>query len=148
MQLAFAGAPPHEIAMVWLKPPIGVNVTVYDVLCPGLTLFEAGETASEKSGPAFTVCVSTVESLVAKLAFPRYNAVMEWEPCARVAMVIAACALEFSCTTPIWVAVSRKTTVPVGVCMELVTVAVKVTDWPTLEGLREELSVVFVNVPT
>jgi hypothetical protein len=38
-QLAFAGAPLHEIVMVWLKPFIGVSVKVYAAPCPGLTFW-------------------------------------------------------------------------------------------------------------
>jgi hypothetical protein len=47
-----------------------------------------------------------------------------------------------SVPVPSKVAPSRKVTVPVGVPARLVTVAVKVTDWPKVEGFGEPVTIV------
>jgi hypothetical protein len=52
-----------------------------------------------------------------------------------------------SAPTPSVVAPSRNVTVPVGVPAVPVTVAVKVTDWPTKEGLSEDVSAVVLGLP-
>lgn len=70
---------------------------------------------------------------------------MMWEPAVRdTVLTVAAPALTLP--VPMVVLPSRKLTVPVG-AVELpddVTVAVRVTDWPTDEGLGEESTAVVV----
>lgn len=51
----------------------------------------------------------------------------------------------FKVPVPSTVVLSMKVTVPLGIPpAEGVTVAVKVTDWPNVEGFREELTAVVV----
>ena len=65
-------------------------------------------------------------------------------PPPRLVVVRVACPEPFRVAVPRVAAPSLKTTVPVGVPAELVTVAVKVTDCPRLEGFREETRAVDV----
>jgi hypothetical protein len=59
--------------------------------------------------------------------------------------VKVAWALPFSAALPMLTPPSFKVTVPVGVPeMALMTVAVNVTDWPKVEGLSDEVTVVVV----
>src|SRR5215217_1681587 len=68
---------------------------------------------------------------------------MEWLAVVSTAVVSVACALPLSAPVPRVVAPSMKVTVPVGVPGVVdVTVAVKVTDCPTTEGLRPDVTVV------
>lgn len=54
-------------------------------------------------------------------------------------MVNVACPLAFRVPVPRVVDPSMKVAVPVGVPTPVVTVAVKVTDWPKVDGLGEEV---------
>src|SRR5579884_359417 len=75
---------------------------------------------------------------------------MLWLPRVKLEVVQVAWAEPFSVCAPqpvMVVAPSLKLTVPVGVPepgTETLTVAVKVTDWPTTEGLADELRLVDV----
>src|SRR4051812_30533511 len=55
-----------------------------------------------------------------------------------------ACREEFKVAEPRVVVPSLNVTVPVGVPVVALTVAVKVTLWPLFEGLRDDVSVVVV----
>ena len=60
-----------------------------------------------------------------------------------------ACPDPFSAPVPNVPAPSLKVTVPVGVPAKvLVTVAVKVTDWPRVDGFKDETTAVLVVAPT
>ena len=100
----------------------------------------------KSSGAALTVCVTAAEVLVAKLASPEYTAVMECEPASSEDVERVAWPAAFNAGLPSAVVPSLKVTVPVGVPGEvLATVAVKVTDWPAVDGFNEEARVVVVG---
>ena len=69
---------------------------------------------------------------------------IECEPRDNPEVLRLACPLEFRLRDPRLVVPSRKVTVPVGVPAAAVTVAVKVTVCPLVDGLREDMSVVVV----
>jgi hypothetical protein len=109
-----------------------------------MTVCELGDAEKEKDPAAFTICVKMADVLAAKLLFPTYDAVIECDPAVSELVMNVACALPFRAPLPIWVVPSKKFTVPEGVPPELVTAAVNVTDWPTVEGLAEDVTVVVV----
>src|SRR6516164_7164382 len=81
-------------------------------------------------------------------------AMIEWEQIARAEVVNVAAQL-LSVPVPSVIVPSLKVTVPVGVPLETVTVAVKVTAWPLSDGFREGATevklgslVVFSNIET
>ena len=78
-----------------------------------------------------------------KLESPLYSAVMLFEPTARDAMDKVAVP-EVRVALPRLVEPSKKVTLPVGLPEELVTVAVKVTDWPKSEVFVEDVNAVVV----
>ena len=96
----------------------------------------------KSAGGLLTVCVSAAEVLPANVASPKYLAVMECEPAARAEMETDAC-FELSVVVPMTFAPSKNWTVPVGVPVA-VTVAVKVTDCPVVDGFKEEATTVLV----
>src|SRR5262249_9556383 len=63
---------------------------------------------------------------------------------ASVVVLAVACPDAFSVPEPIWAAPSKNVTVPVGVPVPDVTVAVKVTDWPNVLGVGAPVTVVVV----
>src|SRR5438128_11549180 len=63
---------------------------------------------------------------------------MECAPTAREAVVSVAMPKESSAPVPRLVAPSRNVTVPVGMRAGELTVAVKVTGWPKVDGFAEE----------
>jgi hypothetical protein len=67
VQTANIGAPVQLNEIIWLKPPVGLIVTIYVAVDPADTVVVAGEAESEKSA---TVCVTAGEVLPAKLASP------------------------------------------------------------------------------
>ena len=91
-----------------------------------------------------TVWASEVEVLPLKVASPPYTAVIECAPPARLAVERVATPAALSADEPRVVVPSLKLTPPVGVPVpeEDVTVAVNVTDWPYVEGFKDETSVV------
>ena len=92
----------------------------------------------------FTTWLTAAEVLVRKVASPPYTAVMEWVP-AVSAEVEKVATPAVSVPVPSTAAPSLKVTVPLGVPVAvLLTVAVKVTDCPTLEGLGDEVNAVVV----
>jgi hypothetical protein len=70
--------------------------------------------------------------------------VIEWEPTVSAAVAHCACAAASVTALQSVVVPSLKVTVPVGV--PLATVAVKVTDWPEIDGFTLDASVVVVAV--
>lgn len=97
-----------------------------------------------------TTCCSTVEVAAALFASPEYVAVSEWIPAVRVEVLHVAVRLSpmpvratalHSTVAPI-----LNVTAPVGIVP--VTVAVKVTFWPNVDGLSEEVSSTSVPVTT
>ena len=96
-------------------------------------------------GGLLTVCVSAAEVLPANVASPKYLAVMECEPAARAEMETEAC-FALSVVVPMTFAPSKNWTVPVGVPVA-VTVAVKVTDCPVVDGFAEEATDILVVWP-
>ena len=73
---------------------------------------------------------------------------MECDPTASEGVVKVATAPADNVPAPREVAPSKKLTVPMGLGVLLVvpaTVALKVNDWPVMEGFNEEVSVVVVG---
>jgi hypothetical protein len=85
--------------------------------------------------------VSTADVLPLKLAFPRNWAVIECVPAARLDVVSDALP-PLSVALPSSVEPSKNRTVPAAAAGD--TVALKVTDWPTLDGLRLDVRAVVV----
>jgi hypothetical protein len=74
--------------------------------------------------PVFTTCVTTLEVAALVLVFPGQDAVMLWEPTARV-LVLNVVLVPLMEEVPICVEPSRNVTVPLS---ETLAVAVNVTD--------------------
>jgi hypothetical protein len=111
---------------------VAVNVTVW----PNIDGFKELVTALELVA-SFTVCVMADDALLMKLLSPPYETVIVWLPAESVAAEIEAVP-EVRLAVPNVVAESRKVTVPVGVPVNCgVTVAVKVTVWPKIDGFNE-----------
>ena len=101
-------------------------------------------------GPC-TVTVTLDEVVLPlKLVLPPYVAVMLWLPDASDEVLKVAVATPFRSTVPRVVVPSEKVTVPVGTVgvdepgATTVTVAIRVTVWPRLEGLGDATNVVVV----
>jgi hypothetical protein len=133
-------------------PGFGVTVAVNVVDWPKIVGFTE-EVSAVVVLSGFTTCDRADDVLPLKLVFPPYTAVMEWglpltESVETAHEAVGALALPLrlpvvQIVTPLsWMA-----TVPVGVllALDLVTVAVKVTDWLKLEGFAEEATVVVVS---
>ena len=90
-----------------------------------------------------TVCIKTAEVLLLLLVSPLYVAVIEWFPTERLEVEKVALPPP-KVPVPNMDVPSRNVTVPVAVAGA--TVAVNVTDWPSADGLRLEVSVVVVEV--
>jgi hypothetical protein len=95
---------------------------------------------------AFIVSVSMGEVLAAKFASPLYCTVMECAPAVRLAVVsVALPAAPIVTGAPICVAPSKNVAVPVIVpAVAEVTVAVNITLAPTVDGFRDDVTVVVV----
>src|SRR4051794_22930069 len=87
------------------------------------------------AGAALFTTWLVVLELGAKLALPRKLAVMVCGPTLRVEMGSVALPVPSRVTVPRSALPSLKSTLPVGVLAPEVTVAVKVTDWPNVDGL-------------
>jgi len=92
-----------------------------------------------------TVSVNAALLLVAKLVVPAYVAVIESLPTGRLEVVKLAVP-PLSVPLPSTVLPFLNVTVPVGVPLAALTVAVKVTDWPEVIVAAEAASVVVVAV--
>ena len=117
---------------------LAVNVTEWsnaDGLSEELTVVEV---------PAlFTVCVSADEVMPLKSLDPPYTAVILLDP-PGTAEVVSLAILPLSVPDPRVVAPSLKVTVPVGVPPDEVTVAVKVTAVPYVDGFKDETNEIAV----
>ena len=136
-------APSRKLTLPVGVPAAEVTVAVNVTDCPwveGLRL----ETSVVDVPAGLTVCGQAADAAPRKLPSPEYVAVIEWTPAARVEVVNVAVPL-VRVAVPRLAAPSRKVTVPVGVPAPgatALTVAVKVTDWPNVDGLVEEATVV------
>ena len=95
--------------------------------------------------PWFTVCVNTAEVLPLTLVSPLYTAVMECAPSASPEVLKVVHPLPLSVPVPSVVVPSLNVTLPVAAPVagaSTLTVAVKVTGWPTSVGVWEEASAV------
>jgi hypothetical protein len=111
----------------------GVTVTVNVTGCPGAEGF-ADETTVELVAALFTICVSTLEELPVTLPSPLYVTVIECVPTAN-ALSINVATLPLTPAVPMGVPPSFNVTVPVAVPpYSGMIVAVKVTDWLSVEG--------------
>jgi hypothetical protein len=133
----------------WTVPvgvPVAVTVAVKVTDCPVVDGFAEELTAVLVAWPvAFTVCVSAAEVLPRKAASPRYLAVIECEPAASTEVENVAWPA-LSVAVPMTLAPSNNWTVPVGVPVP-VTVAVKVTACPAVDGFAEDVTAVLVALP-
>src|SRR5690606_12023669 len=84
---------------------------------------------------AFTIWLTTGDVLGASSASPPYAAVIGCTPTPS-ADVVSVAVLPASATVPSGVTPSRNCTLPVG--LSTLTVAVKVTDWPSSEGFADD----------
>lgn len=138
-------APPSENVTVPVGVPdplLTVAVNVTDV--PNDDGFSE-EMTVVLVGIPLTTWFSAVDVLGSKVASPWYAAVIECVP-ETSAEVESEAWPAFNVPLPIEVAPSKKTTVPVGVPVPL-TVAVKVTDCPAVEGFKSEITEVLVGWP-
>jgi hypothetical protein len=129
-----------------IVPLLQVTVAVKVTFCPIVDgIWE--EVSVVDVVAVFTVCVTAGEVLPPQLLAPLVNtAEMLWTPRARVLVVKAAWPDPLSAVGPPIVALlSLKMTVPVGVKPVQEGVAVKVTGWPTVEGVCDEITVVVVE---
>lgn len=131
-------------------PPAPLTLATSVTSCPYVEGFTDEDRATD--AVVLTICATDVELLLANVSSPEYTPMTECRPAARavVAQVATPAAERGRAEQPeIAAAFERKVTVPVGVSASLVTVAVKVTDWPRFAGLREDVTVVLVgSAPT
>ena len=67
---------------------------------------------------------------------------MEWEATDSLDVLNVATPLPSNLAAPSVIVPSLKVTIPVGVALDEVTIAVKVTDWPKVDGLIDDVNVV------
>jgi len=89
----------------------------------------------------FTTCVTVFDVAVVKFASPLYVAVMSCEPAVSVDVVNVAVFGEPPLSEPVPRVVVPSMNVTVPVAFMVLSVAVKVTESPTLDGFREDVSV-------
>jgi len=109
-------------------------------LAVGGTVVVGGRVVVVVVGTGFTVSVRVAEMLERLPPSPPYEARTAWLPTPRPEVEKMACALPLSVAEPSWLPSAKKVTTPVG--LDPATVAVKLTDWPETDGLREEATVV------
>jgi hypothetical protein len=90
-----------------------------------------------------TTCESIAEVLVAKFVSPANTAVIGWVPIARVEIASVATPVALVVPVPIVVLLSMNVTVS-PTAGTGATVAVNVTDCPSVEGFADDVSVVVV----
>lgn len=123
-------------------PEVEVTVTINVTDCPYVDGFSDEVIAEVVVIALLTLCVNTGDVLPVKFASPPYIAVIEWEPIAKVEVAKAANPPS-SMPVPSVLVPSLNVTVPVGVPeIAAITVAVKMTDWPRLDGSTDETTVV------
>ena len=145
VQLIFAVPPVQDSAASPVNPSIDVTVTVVEPDCNLATVIDEGETATAKSEIA---CVSVVDVLPRKLPLLDVNV-------ATTVCVPSASELVENAADPperlleadaVELPSTKNLTVPAIVPVEVEeTVAVKVTDFPTTDGLALDASDVVVD---
>src|SRR5438552_16000124 len=138
-------APSRNVTVPVGTPVAEVTVALRVTACPVVEGFgvEVRVVVVAAAAGAFTTWVTTAEVLAANVALPPYAAVSGWLPAASVEMEIEALPLT-SVAVPSTVAPSRNVTVPVGTPVAEVTVALRVTACPVVEGFGVEVRVVVV----
>lgn len=134
-------------AIVPAYPLMGESVRVTGIEFPTLTtrfvpLFTPAPRAKVGTGISLTDCTSVGEVLAARFPLPEYLATIVWSPTANVEVEKRASPLWRSTgTVPRRTSPSKNCAVPVSTKETVgTTVAVNVTDWPLVEGLREEVN--------
>jgi hypothetical protein len=118
---------------------VAVNVT----LCPNVDGFRLEVTTVPAVADPTTWPPLSVPVLVRRFVFPEYTAVTVCVPSASVEMLPDVAEPEISVTgEPKALPSTLNCTVPVGVPVPAVTLAVKLTAWPYAEGFRVEATVV------
>src|SRR6266542_1428077 len=126
-------------------PAPEVTVAVKVTLWPKLEGFNEESSAVAVLAFATTCPPERLPMLFRKFASPLYSAVIVCVPAVKVEVVNVAAPPAFKATgAPRFVPLSLNCAVPVGVPALEVTVAVKVTLCPKLEGFNEESSAVVV----
>jgi len=122
---------------------VAVKVTV----CPVFEGFELDAKAVVVLA-LFTVWMSAADVLPLKLLSPAYWAVIECPPTERLVVEKVATPFELRAADPSAVPPSRNCTVPVGFAApeDGVTVVVKVTAWPYVDVLAEEVTAMVVPI--
>jgi hypothetical protein len=128
-------------------PPAPETVAVKLTACPNADGLSE-EASVVVVAARFTVCVNTGEVLAAKFKLPPYTAVIVCAPTERAAVPKLAWPEAFSVAVPSEVAPSLNVTRPIGTPLLELTVAVKATDWPNVDGLSAEMSAVVVGETT
>jgi hypothetical protein len=123
-------------------PPEGVTVAVNVTDCPKVVGL-ADEVIAVVVVATSTTWTTAGEVLAEKLLSPSYAAVIEWLPAARLEVVKLALP-SVSAAVPSVVAPSLNVTVPAAAPPDEVTMATKVTGWPTLVGFADDVNVVAV----
>jgi hypothetical protein len=141
-------AVPNTVVRFWnVTVPVGVPLAELTVAV-NVTAWPDVEGLGEEVSVVvlaifFTTWLKFGEVLVAKVASPLYTALIKYEPAAS-AEVVKVAVPPLIGAVPSTVVDLRNVIVPVGVPLEDVTVAVKVTDWPTFDGFKLELTAVVV----
>jgi hypothetical protein len=140
------------VPFIKVTEPVGAP-KLLETVAVSVTAWPMLEGLSEDASVAVVLAalitwLNAAEVAAPKLPDPAYTAVMESAPTASVAVVRLAVLLEAPLAArfavPITVAPLINVTDPVGAVEPLDTVAVSVTDCPTLDGFSEELTVAVV----
>lgn len=137
--------------------PVSVPTVVDVEVAVNMTLWPTVDGFSDETSAvvvvavvaALTVCKIADDVAGANIASPLYMQEIEWLPWTSDDVVNVAIAWAFSIAAePSWVAPSKKVTVPVGVpaCVD-VTAPVNITDCPTVDGFKDEVTVGVSAVP-
>jgi hypothetical protein len=125
--------------------PDGVTVAVNLTACPTIDGFKDETRVVAVAVFATTFCVIAGDVLPFELASPPYSAVTVWGPVPRVERSKVADPLIKDAVPSTVFAPCLKVTVPVAAPLYCpVTVATKLTVWPTVEGLGLEFRVIVV----
>lgn len=117
----------------------GLTVAVNAIACPALAGFGAEDSVTEAA--ALIIWESGGELAAVSLASPAYDAVIEWEPEARVAIDKVATPL-LAAAVPRGTVASKNCTFPPAVLG--FNVAAKTTACPGLAGFTEDVTVMLV----
>jgi len=139
-QLHSVGRSEQESAMEERSAPAWLTVSEKVVVPPLATVADVCVVVNEI---LLTPCARAADVLAAKLASPKYSAVIEWLPPDNALELNEAAPLAFKDAKPTMVLPSRILTSPVAPAG--VTVAVNLAGWPELDGFGEELNEVAVG---